>query len=63
MPDTGGSQRDIVISRMSNAPRDKVWQAWSDPELVKLWWGPKGFTAPTCSIDFRVGGTFLLCMR
>jgi uncharacterized protein YndB with AHSA1/START domain len=40
-----------------------VWKAWTDPERVKRWWGPKGFTAPVCKIDLRVGGKFLYCMR
>jgi uncharacterized protein YndB with AHSA1/START domain len=40
-----------------------VWKAWTDPKYVKQWWGPKGFTAPFCEMDFRVGGKFLCCMR
>jgi len=40
-----------------------VWKAWTDPELVKHWWEPKGFTAPVCKIDLCVGGKFLYCMR
>ncbi len=37
--------------------------AWSDPEQVMRWWGPAGFTAPFAKMDFRVGGTSLVCMR
>ncbi|MGB9489213.1 MAG: SRPBCC domain-containing protein, partial [Terriglobales bacterium] len=40
-----------------------VWKAWTDPKYVMQWWGPKGFTAPVCKMDFRVGGKSLLCMR
>ena len=40
-----------------------VWQAWTEPERVKKWWGPKTFTAPVIKIDFRVGGEYLYCMR
>src|SRR5215467_12375692 len=36
---------------------------WTHPDLMKRWWGPKGFTSPYCKIDFRVGGKFLNCMR
>ncbi len=40
-----------------------VWKAWTDPDYIRRWWGPKGFTSPSCKIDFRVGGKFLFCMR
>jgi len=53
----------MVITRIFDAPRELVWKAWTDPQYVMQWWGPKGFTAPVCKIDFRVGGKFLCCMR
>ncbi|HEY8766111.1 MAG TPA: SRPBCC domain-containing protein [Dehalococcoidia bacterium] len=53
----------LVITRVFDAPRETVFKAWSDPERVKRWWGPKDFTTPVCKIDFRVGGRFLNCMR
>lgn len=56
-------QTALVIIREFDAPRELVWRAWSDPELSKRWWGPKGFTAPVIEIDFRVGGRYLFCMR
>jgi uncharacterized protein YndB with AHSA1/START domain len=40
-----------------------LWQAWTDPEIMKKWWGPMGFTAPVIDIDLRVGGKYLSCMR
>jgi uncharacterized protein YndB with AHSA1/START domain len=40
-----------------------VWKAWTNPEEIKRWWGPKNFTAPFVKIDFRVGGKYLLAMR
>lgn len=54
---------DLIITRIYDAPREVVWKAWTDPETVKRWWGPKGFTAPVSKIDLRVGGTYLNCMR
>ena len=54
---------ELVIVRTFNAPREAVWQAWTEPERLMLWWGPKGFTAPVCNIDLRVGGKYLNCMR
>jgi uncharacterized protein YndB with AHSA1/START domain len=56
-------QNVLVITRVFNAPREKVWKAWTDPELVKKWWGPQGFTAPFVQLDLRVGGRYLFCMR
>lgn len=53
----------MVVTRVFDAPRELVWKAWTDPKYVMQWWGPKGFTAPVCKIDFRVGGKFLCCMR
>jgi uncharacterized protein YndB with AHSA1/START domain len=53
----------MVVTRVFDAPRELVWKAWTDPKYVMQWWGPKGFTAPVCEIDFRVGGRFLFCMR
>ena len=53
----------LVIARTFDAPRERVWKAWTDNEQTKRWWGPKGFTAPFIKIDFRVGGKYLFCMR
>ena len=53
----------MVITRVFDAPCELVWKAWTDPKYVMQWWGPKGFTAPVCRMDFRVGGKFLCCMR
>lgn len=57
------TERDIIITRVFDAPRELVWKAWTDPDSLKKWWGPKDFTAPHVSIDFRVGGRYLFCMR
>lgn len=53
----------ITIERVFDAPRELVWKAWTDPEMVKKWWGPKDFTAPSIKIDLRVGGKYVYCMR
>ena len=55
--------QDLFIIRIFEAPRERVWKTWTHPDLMKRWWGPKGFTSPYCKIDFRVGGKFLNCMR
>ncbi|MEK6288043.1 MAG: SRPBCC domain-containing protein [Acidobacteriota bacterium] len=56
-------KRDLVITRVFDAPIELVWKAWTDPEYVMRWWGPTGFTSPSCKIDFREGGKFLFHMR
>jgi uncharacterized protein YndB with AHSA1/START domain len=53
----------MVVTRVFDAPRELVWKAWTEPQYVMQWWGPKGFTSPVCKMDFRVGGKFLCCMR
>lgn len=60
---TEGEQRDMSITRVFDAPIERVWRAWRDGEQVKRWWGPNGFTAPVAEMDFREGGTSLVCMR
>ncbi|MDX2199830.1 MAG: SRPBCC family protein [Phycisphaerae bacterium] len=49
---------EIVISRTLAAPRELVWQTWSDPKHLNRWWGPAGFTTSTHAMDFRPGGSW-----
>ena len=53
----------FVISRVFDAPRDKVWKAWTEVERLKQWWGPKGFTVSHCTVDLRPGGLMHYCLR
>lgn len=62
-PKKANETERMVITRIFDAPREVVWKAWTDPKYVMQWWGPNGFTAPFCQIDFRVGGKFLYCMK
>ena len=55
-------KHDLVITRVFDAPIERVWKAWTDAEDVMLWWGPTGFTAPLARMDVREGGTSLVCM-
>jgi uncharacterized protein YndB with AHSA1/START domain len=54
---------EIVITRFFDAPRELAWRAWTEPGLVMQWWGPKNYTSPSATIDLRVGGKYLYCMR
>jgi uncharacterized protein YndB with AHSA1/START domain len=56
--------REIVITRLFDAPRTLVWEAFTQPELVRQWLlGPPGWTMPICEIDLRVGGKFRYLWR
>jgi len=62
MGKTDGPKRELTITRVFDAPRELVWRAWTDPQLVKKWWGPRGVTTPTCEIDARPGGEMYIVM-
>lgn len=54
---------ELVIERIFDAPVELVWKAWSNPEMMRKWWGPEEFSCPLLEMDFRVGGKFLGCMH
>jgi uncharacterized protein YndB with AHSA1/START domain len=54
---TATVQPPFVTSRVFDAPRDRVWKAWTDAGQMKKWWGPAGFKVHTCTMDLRPGGT------
>src|SRR6202167_2121007 len=57
------SGKEIIITRVFDAPRALVFKAWTDPKHLAQWWGPKGFTNPVCEIDARIGGALRIHMR
>ncbi|MFN8531713.1 MAG: SRPBCC domain-containing protein [Anaerolineae bacterium] len=57
------AEREIVITRVIDAPREQVWKAWTDPAFVMRWWGAKDITAHSAKIDLRVGGKYVFCMH
>jgi len=60
---TKSTARELIISRVFDAPRALVFEAWTKPEHMVHWFGPNGFTLPVCEMDFRVGGKCRFCMR
>ena len=56
-------ERELVITRIFDAPRRLVFQAWTEPDRVARWWGPQGFTTVYHDMDIRPGGAFRVCMR
>ena len=58
-----GARPDMTIVRVFDAPRRLVWKAWTDPQQLALWFGPKGFTNPVCEVDARPGGALRITMQ
>jgi uncharacterized protein YndB with AHSA1/START domain len=55
--------KEVTFEREYEAPVEKVWQAWTDAEQLKKWWGPNDVTIPECEVDLRVGGRFYIVME
>ncbi len=53
-----GEDADFVLKRSFDAPRDVVWKVWTEPEHLKHWFSPKGFTVIAARMDFRPGGIY-----
>jgi uncharacterized protein YndB with AHSA1/START domain len=60
---TQTSDRDLVIERIFDAPRQMVFDAWTDPETIGQWWGPRGFTTTVHEMDVRPGGVWRFTMH
>lgn len=62
-PTTDTAEREFVMERIFDAPRELVFKAFSECKHLTHWWGPKGWTLPVCQMDFRPGGIWFYCMR
>src|SRR5438034_3363526 len=60
---TTPTDREIVLTRVFDAPRRLVFEAFTKPELLKRWFGPRGWSLVVCEVDLRVGGTFRFVLR
>jgi uncharacterized protein YndB with AHSA1/START domain len=54
---------DLVLTRLIDAPREKLYRAWTEPELLKQWFAPAPYTTPMAELDVRPGGANLIVMR
>ncbi|TGK29440.1 SRPBCC domain-containing protein [Leptospira gomenensis] len=63
MDKTNGIKNEMVIVRIFDAPRELVFKAWTEPERLMSWWGPKDFSSPGCKLEPRVGGKYHFGMR
>lgn len=62
-PKPSAPARELTLIRIFDAPRSRVFKAWTDRELLAKWWGPKSFTNPVCEFDARPGGKIRIDMR
>jgi uncharacterized protein YndB with AHSA1/START domain len=60
---TTPTDREIVLTRVFDAPRRLVFDAFTKPDLLKRWFGPRGWSLVVCEVDFKVGGTFRFVLR
>jgi uncharacterized protein YndB with AHSA1/START domain len=58
---TTPADRHIVLTCVFDAPRSLVFDAFTKPELLKRWFGPRGWSLAVCEVDLKVGGTFASC--
>ncbi len=61
MPDNG--DRVLTLTRVFQAPRARVFEAWTRPDLMAAWWGPQGYVTEHCEMDIRPGGSYRVSMR
>lgn len=57
------ADNEFFLTRIIDAPRELVFQAWTEPRHLSRWWGPKGFDNPVCELDARPGGAYRITMR
>ncbi|HSU06834.1 MAG TPA: SRPBCC domain-containing protein [Acetobacteraceae bacterium] len=61
--DLATTDRELLVTRIFDAPRALVFRAWTEPERAASWWGPQGFTTLSCRMDVRAGGGFRVSAR
>jgi uncharacterized protein YndB with AHSA1/START domain len=59
----GAADRELVITRVFEAPRELVWKVWTEPEHIARWWGPRGFSTTVTAMDLRPGGKWHYVMH
>jgi uncharacterized protein YndB with AHSA1/START domain len=60
---TSAAERDLVLTRLIDAPREKLFRAWTDPAVLRQWFAPLPYTTPIAELDVRPGGGSLIVMR
>jgi len=62
-PVSQATSRELVLTRLIDAPREKLFRAWTEPELIKQWFTPRPWTTPVVETDVRPGGSSYMLMR
>lgn len=62
-PSNNLADRELVLTRIIDAPREKIYRAWTDAEILKQWFAPKPYSTPSAKLDVRAGGSNLIVMR
>ena len=57
------ADRELILTRLIDAPREKLYRAWTDPTLLKQWFAPLPYTTPVAELDVRPGGSAFIVMR
>ena len=60
---TEQTNRELTLTRVLEAPRERVFKAWTDPKLLMQWWGPRGFSTPVAELDVQPGGALNIVME
>jgi uncharacterized protein YndB with AHSA1/START domain len=55
--------KEVRLERVYEAPVSQIWEAWTNPDMLKAWWGPDNVSIPACEVDLRVGGEFHIVME
>lgn len=55
--------KEVILDKTYDAAIETVWQAWTNPEMLKQWWGPNDVSIPECQVDLKVGGKFYIVME
>ena len=56
-------KKGFTFERTYRAPIETVWRAWTEPEMLRQWWGPENTTVPECEVDLRIGGRIFVVME
>jgi len=63
MSATAANDRELVLSRLIDAPPEKLYRCWTEPALLKQWFAPRPYVTPVAEMDVRAGGSSLIVMR
>ena len=58
---TPASDRELVLTRLIDVPREKLWRCWTEPKLIRQWFSPKPWSTPSAKVDVRAGGASHVC--